>query len=121
MAKFFIRTELPDAYKALKKLGVDKDGEVQDFVTKEVMRNIPDFMPRDTGALISGIAQRNTSSFNVVSPYARFLFFGRKRDGGQVDYSRQRNPQGGPNWDRRMQAERGAAIAAAATRYAKGR
>lgn len=121
MAKLFIRAELPDAYEALRKLGADKDGAVQDFVTDEAMRNIPDFMPRDKGKLIGGITKRNRSSFRVISPYARFLFFGKTAKGAQVDYSRQKNPQGGPHWDRRMAAARGKAIAAAATRFAKRR
>ncbi len=112
-------TELPEAYEALRKLGVDKDGDVQDFVTRRVMANLPDFMPQDSGALVGSIAQKHKSAVTVSTPYARFLFFGVKRDGGAVDYSKQRNPQGGAHWDRRMAAARGNAIAAEATRYAR--
>lgn len=119
LARLVIKTELPDAYHALRKLGVDKDGAVQSFVTRRVMENLPDFMPRDSGNLINSMAQRSKSLIRIATPYARFLFFGVTRSGANVDYSKQKNPQGGAHWDRRMAQARGAAIAAEATRYAK--
>ena len=119
MAKFFIKAELPDAYEVAKKLGVDKDGDVQNFVTDEIMRNLPDFMPRDSGKLINSMRKRHKSAIRIETPYARFLFFGKTASGAPVDYSAQNNPQGGPNWDRRMVAARGSVIASRVKQFAK--
>ena len=116
-----IRAELPDAYAAMKKLGVDKDGDVQEKATDLIMENLPDFMPRDTGKLIGGMWKRKPNRIHIDGPYARFLFHGITGKGAPVDYSKQKNPQGGPNWDRRMAAARGQAIAARLQSYVKGR
>ena len=120
--KFFtVNAELPSAYEVAKKLGVDKDGDVQDFVTDEVMRNLPDFMPRDSGTLIGSMYKPRRNLVRVSTPYARFLFFGLTKSGNPVDYSKQKNPNGGPHWDRRLAAARGEAIADNVKRYIKGR
>ena len=117
MAKRFqILVEFPASQKVIKKLGTDKSGEVQKYVTEQVMANLPDFMPRESGQLIAGMTKKDDWHVHIAGPYARFLFFGKTAAGQPVDYSKQQNPNAGPNWDRRMVAERGAAIVAAANR-----
>lgn len=120
MFKFLtVRAEFPEAYEAMRKLGVDKDGDVQERATDIIMRNLPDFMPRESGALIGGMWKRKPTRIHIDGPYARFLFHGVTAKGVPVDYSKQKNPRGGPNWDRRLAAERGKAIAAKLQQYAK--
>lgn len=114
-----VNVSFPTMPQALAKLGVDANGDVQRKLTEEVYKNLPDYMPRDSGNLISHMAIKDPTTIRVSTPYARFLFFGKTRTGKQVDYSRQRNPQGGAHWDRRMVAARGKAIVAKVQRYAR--
>lgn len=116
-----IRAELPEAHEAMRKLGVDKDGDVQDKATDLIMANLPDFMPRKSGRLIAGMWKRKRNRVHIDGPYARSQFFGITKSGVPFNYSRQKNPQAGPNWDRRMAAARGKAIAAELQRYVRGR
>lgn len=116
-----IRTELPNTYELMKKLGVDEDGAVQNRATDLIMANLPDYMPKASGRLIGGMWKRKPTRVHIDGPYARVQFFGVTKDGKPFDYSKQKNPQGGSHWDRRMVADRGAAITAELQRFAKGR
>lgn len=102
----------------VKDLGVDRDGPVQNHLTDLVMRNLPDFMPRESGLLISKMGKPYSSKIRIAGPYARFLFFGLKASGEPVRYDNL-NPQGTSHWDRRMAAARGAAITADLKRFAR--
>jgi hypothetical protein len=82
------------------------------------MRNIVDFMPRESGLLISKMSKPYSTKVKVAGPYARFLFFGLKKDGTPVNYDND-NPQGTSHWDRRMAAARGASIASQVKAYAR--
>jgi hypothetical protein len=101
-----------------KKLGVDRDGPVQNHLTDLVMQALPAFMPRESGLLISRMSKPYSSKIRVDGPYARFLFFGLKKDGTPVEYDNN-NPQGTSHWDRRMAAARGASIAGQVKAYAR--
>lgn len=92
-----------------KDLGVDRDGPIQNYLTDLVMEALPDFMPRETGLLISKMGKPWSSKIRIAGPYARFLFFGLKASGEPVNYDNL-NPQGTSHWDRRMAAARGAVI-----------
>ena len=118
-AKYRVSVAFPTMPQAVLKLGVNKKGKVQNRVTDEVMRNLPDFMPRGTGELIKSMRKTAPNRIRVETPYARFLFFGRTKTGAAVNYSKERNPQAGPHWDRRMVAARGKAITAKISRYAR--
>lgn len=114
-----VETTLPDAYQAMRRLGVERDGRVQSHLTDLIMRNLADFMPRESGRLIGKMRKLSSTRIRVDGPYARFLFFGKTAKGAPVRY-RNANPQGGAHWDRRMMADRGAAIAAEMTRFVRG-
>ena len=103
-----------------KTLGVDRDGDIQSHYTDLVMRNLIDFMPRESGALVGTVHRRSKLRIGVDSKYARFLFFGLTAKGVPVHYDNQ-NPQGTSHWDRRMAAARGRAIAREMNVYAIGR
>ena len=116
-----VKASIPDAYYLAKRLGVDKDGDVQEKVTDEVVRNLPDFMPKVTGKLISSIEKKSPTLVKVSGVQARFLFFGLTDDGEPVNYTLSENPNAGPHWDRRMVAARGAAIARSVRKYVRRR
>ena len=107
-----VYVKFPTFPQAALKLGVDKKGRVQNYVTDEVMRNLPDFMPKKGGTLIGSMSKPFPDMIRVSTVYARFLFFGKTRTGKPVNYSREKNPNAGAHWDRRMVAERGKAITA---------
>lgn len=118
-SKGFARVDVrfPTMPQAIAKLGVDENGDVQLKLTQEVYKNLPDYMPKKSGKLIAGMRIKSPTRIHVDGPYARFLFFGKTRTGAQVQYSCDRNPNAGPNWDRRMVADRGKAITAKMQRY----
>lgn len=116
--RLVIKTKFPTFPQAALKLGVDEQGRVQRFVTKEVMRNLKDFMPLKDGNLIASMSAPFPNKIRVSSVYARFLFFGKTRTGMPVNYSRDKNPNAGAHWDRRMVAARGEAITEKVRRYA---
>ena len=113
----FVR--FPTMPQAALKLGVNKTGRVQKLVTREVMNNLPDFMPKKSGTLIESMAQVAPDRIRVSTIYARFLYYGKTKSGKLVDYSKGVNPKGGPRWDKRMVAERGDAITAKVNRMIK--
>ena len=115
----WVKVKFPTMPQAALKLGVDKKGRVQQLVTNEVLKNLPDYMPRGTGRLISSMSAISPDRIRVSSVYARFLFFGKTRTGAPVNYSLEKNPKAGPHWDRRMVAERGMAITAKVNRQIK--
>lgn len=106
-----MKVSFPSINQAFKKLGVDDRGEVQQMATDEVFRSLPEYMPKKSGRLI-GRMTKTHKLIKVTGVQARFLFFGKTRTGLQVQYTRNRNPKAGPNWDRRMMAERERQIAA---------
>lgn len=103
-----------------KALGVDRDGDIQSHYTDLVMRNLVDFMPQESGALVGTLHRASNVRIRVDSKYARFLFFGLTAKGAPVRYDNL-NPQGTSHWDRRMAVARGAAIAREMSVYAIGR
>lgn len=113
----FVKVAFPTMPQAALKLGIDKRGKVQNLVTDEVMRNLPDFMPRKDGRLVASMAKVAPDRIRVSSVYARFLFFGKTKMGKPVKYSRDKNPNAGPHWDRRMVADRGKSITNKVKRY----
>lgn len=106
----YVNVAFPTMPQAALKLGIDKRGRVQNLVTDEVMRNLPDYMPRKNGRLVASMSKVAPDRIRVSSVYARFLFFGKTSMGKPVNYSRDKNPNAGPHWDRRMIAERGKSI-----------
>ncbi len=113
-----VTVQFNDLQFVARKLGVNRDGPVQNHLTDLVMQALPDFMPRESGLLISKMSKPYSSKIRISGPYARFLFFGLKKDGTPVNYDND-NPQGTSHWDRRMAASRGASIASQVKSYAR--
>ena len=113
-----VKTSFSELQFVAQKLGVDRDGPVQNYLTDLFMQNLRDFMPRESGLLVSRMSKPYSTKVRVDGPYARFLFFGLKKDGTPVQYDNN-NPQGTSHWDRRMAAARGASIAGQVKAYAR--
>lgn len=115
-----VETVIPNSYQIMRKLGVERDGAVQERLTDLIVDNLKDFMPRESGELIGKMRKVGSDRIRVDGPYARFLFFGLRASGLPVRYDNL-NPQGGAHWDRRMVAERGEQIVAELQRYVRSR
>ena len=126
--------------------GLNASGDVQAFHTQNVLRRIQKYMPYRTGATIKlTIAQTDIHKPEIVTdvPYAKFLFYGklmvdpktgaagfmtnngwRSRKGvpkvqssRDITYTKTKNPNAGPRWDRALSAAEGKAMAADLQRY----
>ena len=110
--------------------GLNKSGDVQKFHTQNVLRRIQKYMPYRTGATIKlTIAQTDINKPEIVTdtPYAKYLFYGYAMEGKApkrvtdrpLNYTKTKNPQAGPRWDRALVAAEGSALAADLQRYIK--
>lgn len=113
-----MQTTIPNSHQAMKRLGVENDGRVQQKLTDLIFDNLKDFMPRESGRLESKMRKSSPTRIRVEGPYARFLFFGVTAKGLPVRYMN-RNPKGGSHWDREMVAERGKQIVAQMNKYVR--
>lgn len=112
----------------LKAKGLTAGGDVQRFHTQNVLRRIQRYMPYRSGALIKQtiLASPIDRPFiEVPGPTARYLYYGKVMVGRapktvtdrDLKYTRTKNPQAGPFWDRRLVAAEGRAIQADLQRY----
>lgn len=142
---FSVKVKFPTMPQAIAKLGADRNGSVQELVTEEVYKNLPDFMPRRKGELIGSMEIIAPNMIKVASQHAKSMFFGnamkapgnqgpfpvgdgefrfRKgahsvKSGKPIDYSKSTTPHPGPHWDRRMVAARGKAIVKKVNKYVR--
>ena len=93
------KIDLPRAEQLLESKGLGLNGPVQQFHTKNVLRRIQKYMPyRET-------------------VYAKRLFDGMTAEGKPLHYTKIKNPQAGPHWDRALVAAEGEALTADLQRY----
>lgn len=119
--------------KIIHNLGLDQRGAVQKFWTATVLRRIQKYMPYRTGETIKlTVAQTDTNKPEIVTdtPYARMLYYGKVMvdpktgkagfltengwmsrkgvkkvpSGRNIEYTKTKNQQAGPYWDRRLKA-----------------
>lgn len=125
--------KLEPTRKILRNLGLDQRGAVQKFWTATVLRRIQKYMPYRTGETIKlTIAQTDINKPEIVTdtPYARMLYYGKVMvdpktgkagfltengwmsrkgvkkvpSGRNIEYTKTKNQQAGPYWDRRLKA-----------------
>ena len=141
-----VKVYLPTGKQLIRKKGFDANGHVQMFHTQNVLRRIKRYMPYRTGETYKiTVAQTNIAKPEIVTdvPYGKYLFYGkvmidpklgvagfmtpegwRSRKGStkvltgrDLQYTRTKNPQAGPYWDRTLSACEGRAMAADLQRY----
>lgn len=141
-----VKLQLPSAEQLIREKGLSRDGDVQKFHTKNVMQRIKRYMPYVSGATYKiTVAQTDISKPEIVTdtPYARYIFMGKKMIDPQINasgfltpegwrsrrgsvkvltsenlnYNRTKNPAAGPRWDKAVVAAEGDAMVADLQRY----
>lgn len=142
--------ELNPIGKIIKDKGLDPGGDAQKFHTANVLRRIKRYMPFDSGMTYKvTVAQTDVSKPYIITntPYAKYLFYGkvmidpklgvagfmtpegwRSRKncvkvltGRDLQYTRTKNPNAGPRWDRALSVAEGKAMAADLQRFLRKR
>ena len=112
------------------RLGVNKSGDVQRFVTQTVSRRMTKYMPFRSGALSTKLKiVSGPTEITVLGPYARYQYYGRAMVGPPpkqvtdkpLNYRTHKHPLAGPFWDKHLMAAEGRQIAAEVQAYANRR
>ncbi len=101
--------------------GVTSSGDVQSFHTQNVLRRMIKYMPMRSGMTIKvTIAQTDINRPEIITntPYAQYLYHGKVMEGKapkvvtqrDLNFTKTKNPQAGPYWDRALSAAEGDAI-----------
>lgn len=142
-----VKIYLPKARKLIQSKGLGKDGAVQMFHTQNVLRRIKRYMPFLTGATYKiTVAQTDIRKPEIVTntPYAMYLYRGKvmvnsktgkgpalipgvgyrykkgttlRPTGRNLVYTKTKNPDAGPFWDRTLVTREGAALTADIQRF----
>lgn len=140
--------EMNSVNQILKNKGLDISGDAQRFHTQNVLRRIIKYMPYRTGATIKlTIAQTNIAKPEIITdtPYAKMLYYGKVMKDPQtgaagfltsngwysrrgvpkvksdrdIVYTKTKNPNAGPYWDRALTASEGRILAQELQNYIK--
>ena len=130
--------EMHSTRQIMRDKGLDENGDVQTYHTRNVLRRIVRYMPYQSDMTIKiTVAQTDVRRPLIVTdtPSARFLFNGklmvsdvtgspwaRKGETKHVvntplNYTKAKNPRAGPHWDRAVSAAEGKAMVADLQRY----
>lgn len=121
-----IHVEMKPVNTILTRLGVNKTGNVQMFLTNTVNRRITRYMPYRSSALSTKLKFiKSPTEIEVLGPYARYQYYGKVMVGKPpktvtdrpLKYDKTKHPMAGPLWDRRMMAAEGAQIKAEVQEY----
>lgn len=121
-----IKVEMKPVNTILTRLGVNKTGDVQRFVTNTINRRITRYMPFRAGVLATKLKYiKSPTEIEVLGPYARYQYYGKVMVGKvpktvtdrDLKYDKTENPQAGPFWDKRLMAAEGRQIAAGVQKY----
>lgn len=108
-----VKVEMKPVGAILARLGVDRNGRVQRFLTETVNRRITRYMPFRTGVLATKLKfVSRPTEITVNGPYARYQYYGKVMVGKppkqvtdtDLVYDKTKHPNAGPFWDRRMMA-----------------
>lgn len=110
-----VKLKMNPTSQILRDKGLNASGDVQMFHTQNVLRRIQKYMPFRSGATIKiTIAQTNIRKPEIVTdvPYGKYLYYGKAMEGPapkvltdrDLQYTKTKNPQAGPFWDRALVA-----------------
>lgn len=92
-----------------KRLGLEKDGPAQAFMTAECAKAMDKYVPYNNGTLARTVIENGRPTSNVTSnsityaqKYASYVYHGTSKSGKQLNYHKDNHPLAGPYWDRRM-------------------
>lgn len=121
-----IRVEMKPVNTILTRLGVNKTGDVQMFLTNTVNRRITRYMPYRSSALSTKLKLiTGPAEITVLGPYARYQYYGKAMEGRApkhvterpLNYDKTKNPLAGPFWDRALMSHEKDAIIADIQEY----
>lgn len=141
-----VKLQLPGVKQLIRQKGFDASGHVQKFHTQNVLKRIKRYMPFRAGATYKiTVAQTNIDKPEIVTdvPYAKYLYYGKvmvdpklgiagfmtpegwrsRKDitkvltDRNIQYTKTKNPNAGPYWDRTLCAFEGKAMIADLQRY----
>lgn len=92
-----------------KRLGINKGGEAELFMAQEARRLMDPYVPKDQGTL-KNTATVDPGKVTYVQVYSQRQYWEHKGSGLR-----------GPEWDKRMMADRGPELARAVSRFVKGK
>ena len=136
-----VKLQLPTAAQLIRDKGLAPDGDVQRFHTQNVLKRIKRYMPYVSGATYKiTVAQTDINKPEIVTntPYAKYLFYGKKMIDPKINasgfltpegwrsrrgsvkvltaenlkYNKTKNPAAGPRWDRALVAAEGKTLVA---------
>jgi hypothetical protein len=136
-----VKLQLPSAAQLIRAKGLAPDGDVQRFHTQNVLKRIKRYMPYVSGATYKiTVEQTDINKPEIVTntPYAKYLFRGKKMIDPKINasgfltpegwrsrrgsvkvltaenlkYNKTKNPAAGPRWDRALVAAEGKALVA---------
>ena len=125
-----IRMEMRPVNRIVSRLGIDPNGTVQRKITQNINHRITRYMPYLTGTLATRLKRvASPTEIEVAGPYAKYQYYGKamvgkapkRLTGRALEYTKTKNAQAGPFWDRRLMAAEGDAIVADLQRDVRGR
>lgn len=144
-----VHVEMCPVRNVIARIGIDRKGAVQRFVTSTINRRITKYMPYRTGALSTKLKFiKSDTEIEVNAPYAAYQYYGKvmvnsatgkgpalipgvgyrykkgtvlRTTDRDLRYDTTKNPMAGPYWDRRLMASEGAQIAQEVQAYVNRR
>ena len=129
--KLDIKVKMNSTNKIIKDHGLDNDGRVTRFLRDTVDRFCDPYIPMDRGILKNTKTYPNNHSIKYISPYAHYMYKGKKAVGASRPKGVKRTisnaplkyqgaPKRGAEWDKRMIKDRGKQVAKDVENYIKG-
>ena len=113
-----VRIQMDNTQKILLKRSLNKDGQAQEFFTKECAKFMNNYVPFKTGRLKDMMVQIETSKVIYNAPYSRKQYYTNKGLGKQ---GTSLGGLRGKQWDRRMWNNRGDEIVKSVAQFVGGR
>ena len=95
--------------KTIKRLGLDENGKVQQFLSGEWARRMERIVPYRTGTLSKTVIIDGQPTSNVkgnkityAQKYAKYVYHGISRSGKKMEYTKTFHPKVKPYWDKEM-------------------
>lgn len=115
--KFNIDIKINSTDKIIKDHGLDDDGRVIEYFRNTADRFMDSYIPFGSGDLKNYKVYPNNHSIRYISPYSHYHYKGKKAIGpsrpkgikriiSNEDMQYQGAPKRGPEWDKRMMADR---------------
>lgn len=110
---FDIKIKMNSTNKIIKDHNLEQDGKVNQFLRNEVDRLSDSYIPMDTGSLKNNKTYPSNHSIRYASPYAHYMYKGKKAVGASrpkgvkrtisnMPLKYQGAPKRGSEWDKRM-------------------